>query len=460
MRKYIAIIFVALPIVCFPQVRKIDSLRLLISNAKEDSNKVFLLRDIGFAYYNIYIDSCYFFAIKGADLARKLHDEKNESICLSLMGTSLAAIGNVPKALEVSLKCLKLAEHTGNPTAIYEACSTLGAVYYYNKDFQRSNNYFFRCLMISSNMQDQHKIALTMASIGDSYFKMNQFDSSIYFTKLAYKKSVVANDKIEMADELNNLGDTYSRMNKGKEALEYYRLALAIEIEMADVLNRSQTNLGIANIYRELNQKDSALVYAYRTMVADTIFHIYGDLIESCNLIASVYESERNMDSAFKYLKLTIALKDSLFMREKLKAIENMNFNETIRQQEIAAEKKKAVEDHVRNLQLLAIGVFIPIFFIGVLLLSRTKVKPRVVEFLGILSLLLFFEFITDLIYPYINNLTNENPIWEMLFLVSLAGLLEPLNFKLEHWVKGHLVHKPVPVSIALTVEDGSYDVE
>ncbi len=29
------------------------------------------------------------------------------------------------------------------------------------------------------------------------------------------------------------------------------------------------------------------------------------------------------------------------------------------------------------------------------------KSQARVVEFLGILSLLLFFEFITDLIYPY-----------------------------------------------------------
>ncbi len=47
-----------------------------------------------------------------------------------------------------------------------------------------------------------------------------------------------------------------------------------------------------------------------------------------------------------------------------------------------------------------------------------------------------------------------------MLFLVSLASLLEPLNFRLEHWVKGHLVHKPVPLPIPLTVEDGSYDVE
>jgi hypothetical protein len=145
---------------------------------------------------------------------------------------------------------------------------------------------------------------------------------------------------------------------------------------------------------------------------------------------------------------------------EKQRAIQNLTFNENIRQQEIADQKKKDEENHTRNLQLLAIGVFIPVFFIGVLFLSRTKVKPRVVEFLGILSLLLFFEFITDLIYPYESQLTNENPIWEMLFLVALAALLEPLNFRLEHWVKGHLVHKPVHQVVPVMVENNSGKME
>jgi hypothetical protein len=77
-----------------------------------------------------------------------------------------------------------------------------------------------------------------------------------------------------------------------------------------------------------------------------------------------------------------------------------------------------------------------------VLFLSRTKVRPRVVEFLGILSLLLFFEFITDLIYPFVSNLTNDQPVWEMSILVLVAAILEPANHKIEHWMKTHLVHR------------------
>jgi hypothetical protein len=164
------------------------------------------------------------------------------------------------------------------------------------------------------------------------------------------------------------------------------------------------------------------------------------------------------VDSAYKYQSELVAAKDSMFSQEKVRQVQRLSFVETLRQQEMASQKKEAEESHVRNLQLLAIGVFIPIFFLGVLFLSRTKVRPRIVEFLGILSLLLFFEFITDLIYPYVSQLTNENPIWEMLFLVTLAALLEPVNFKLEHWVKAHLVHKAVPVPVMVNENPGAPD--
>ena len=163
-----------------------------------------------------------------------------------------------------------------------------------------------------------------------------------------------------------------------------------------------------------------------------------------------------NHEEAYRNYKKYIVYRDSLVNEEaSKKSLQAKMLYESEKNEEMAkaAEiKRKAEEDAERNLQLIAIAVFIPIFFVGVLLLSRTKVRPRVVEFLGILSLLLFFEFITDLIYPYVSRLTNENPIWEMLFLVSLAALLEPVNFKLEHWVKGHLVHRPVQVPVLVPV--------
>lgn len=138
--------------------------------------------------------------------------------------------------------------------------------------------------------------------------------------------------------------------------------------------------------------------------------------------------------------------------------MENLTFDENNRQQELLDEKKKDKEASVRNLQLIAIAIFIPVFFLFVLFLGRIKVKTRLVEFLAIVDLLLFFEFITDLIYPYISDFTNDRPVWEMLILVLIASLLEPLNFTIEHWIKKHLVAKEVARAskvVSAAVDDG-----
>jgi hypothetical protein len=45
----------------------------------------------------------------------------------------------------------------------------------------------------------------------------------------------------------------------------------------------------------------------------------------------------------------------------------------------------------------------------------------------------------------------ETNALIQMNYLTY--SLLEPFNFKLEPWVKGHLVHKPVHVPVPVMVE-------
>ena len=111
----------------------------------------------------------------------------------------------------------------------------------------------------------------------------------------------------------------------------------------------------------------------------------------------------------------------------------------------LAQLKKKKAADAIKTLQLAAIAVFIPIFFLFVIFLSKTKVTGRVVEFLGVVGLLLTFEFITDLAFPYISDWTGDSPLWEMVILVAIAASLEPLNYKVENWIKTKLAKRLIP---------------
>ena len=99
-------------------------------------------------------------------------------------------------------------------------------------------------------------------------------------------------------------------------------------------------------------------------------------------------------------------------------------------------------ERRKQNIQLAGIGAFIPLFFIFVLLLRKTMVKPRTIEILGLIGLVLFFQFVELLVHPYIASISGHTPVVMLLLLAGLAGILIPFHNKLEHRLKNRLVHK------------------
>jgi tetratricopeptide (TPR) repeat protein len=435
------------------QNHAVDSLEHLLQNEKEDTARILLLDQLSMNYEDSKPDTALLLAEQELILAGKIKFEKGEITGLSRLGSVFTFTGNDGEGLKLLLKALKKAEKTNEGRLMTQILSSIGAVYSNQGDVRKSLEYDFRARNMGLLMNDKDRIASSSLDIGDGYEKLNQLDSAIYFTKRGYEMEIKKSSSEGIGTALNNMGNIYSKMLKPDTAMSYYRMSIPYSLNANLYDNLSETTLGMAKLFKQKNEDDSCLQYA---KFSYAIAKKGGFIVEGLNaseFLADYYKHHHVVDSAYTYLSAVISAKDSMFSQEKIRSIQNLSFDETIRQQEIAAQKKQTEENHVRNLQLLAIGVFIPIFFIGVLLLSRTKVRPRVVEFLGILSLLLFFEFITDLIYPYVGRLTNDNPIWEMLFLVSLAALLEPLNFKLEHWVKGHLVrrpaHAPIPVMVA-----------
>ena len=319
-------------------------------------------------------------------------------------------------------------------------------------DHQKALEYDFKALAENSANEQGEVYAGILENLGGDYQFLNKPDSALYFKNRANEYYAKLKNPINIALSQINLASAYVQMNAYQVALGFYRLALPVISENKINEALCATAVGMAWVFENLNLRDSALYYGRYSMNLARQFNFTSRQIDACTFLADLYEKENNKDSALQLLKLTMVLKDSIYNQDRVKDMQGLTLDETIRQQEIASQKKRAEENHIRNLQLLAIGIFIPVFFLIVLFLSRTKVSARVVEFLGILSLLLLFEFITDLIYPYVGNLTNENPIWEMLILVVVAALLEPLNNKMEHWVKSHLVRKSAPAPVPIPI--------
>ena len=110
-----------------------------------------------------------------------------------------------------------------------------------------------------------------------------------------------------------------------------------------------------------------------------------------------------------------------------------MNYNEQ-------AREEKENENHIINVQIAGIALFIPIFFVLLLLMSRVRIHHRILDFMSLLSLLLLFEFITLMSEHKVETLSNHQPVWELLFLITMASILAPLHHKFTHLLKTHIL--------------------
>jgi amino acid transporter len=91
---------------------------------------------------------------------------------------------------------------------------------------------------------------------------------------------------------------------------------------------------------------------------------------------------------------------------------------------------------------LLGIVTFISFFFGLLFVFSKRHVNPKIIKFLGLLGLLLLFEFISLFLHPYIATLTHHTPVYMLLILVAIASLLVPMHHRLQRWVREQLAQK------------------
>ena len=159
-------------------------------------------------------------------------------------------------------------------------------------------------------------------------------------------------------------------------ALQHYRrgIALAASIDNDNKKDLMDNCNGIANNFKKMGEFDSSIFYANKVLEVSKAARYLIAQLKALDLLADVYKSENKIDSVAKYLQLTIAAKDSLFSQQKVMQMQNMTFNEQLRQQE-QAQQQQQLQNKIKLYSLLAaLVVFLIIAF---LLYRNNRHKQR-----------------------------------------------------------------------------------
>jgi tetratricopeptide (TPR) repeat protein len=417
------------------QKTKADSLISLLSIEKSDTIRIKLLWKLGdvMSIYNT--DSALLVSQQALFLSKRIHYIEGQSRSLGIMANTFSKMGNYPRALQSNIEKLQLEEKRNMPRNLASVLMNIGTVYNLQEEYRKALEYYFKSdAVINSNGLNDLSYYITL-NLGDTYNHLNIADSAfIYFDKslqIAFK----LNEGDFIGTSLTGIAQTYFKQNNYSAALTNFQSAINYLKAANDDDVLCEATLSLAKLYHETNNKDSATYYA---ALSNTIAQNAGFTsrqLDAVSFLTNHFKEANELDSALLYMTFLKQLNDTINSRTRIKEVQLISINEQLRQQEIEEQKKIAKKERGKQLQLLFIGIFIPGFFLLTLLLSRIKIHIKLVKVLGILSLLILFEYLTLLLHPYVLKLTNYTPVYEMLIFVSIAAFLIPTHHRIEHWV-------------------------
>lgn len=442
------------------QTNKVDSFNRLLNVENIDSNRVKLLLDLANHYVNNLPDSSYYLSQRALSISKAIKFADGESRALISIANYFTNVGNYPRALEFYLKKLKFEENRKNSELIATANISLAGLYYAQEDYDKALKYskIADSILEINKAIDEWKL-INLTNIGEYYYRLNKLDSALYYlnnvNELATEKRYPK--VMEKYPELkgviyNNLGNAYSKLKDTAKAKVYFYKAIAcfVRENIDDML--CETSIGLANLFDKSNKDSSEFYAVYSMSIAKKAGFKLREL-EAYTFLTKHYKEINNIDSAFVYQEKMIELKDVINSKDKLKEVQIMSLDEDLRQKEILDNIKKEKEEYSKRLQLLLIGISIPIVFLLTLFLNKKKIHPKVIRFMGIISLLLLFEYLTLLLHPFVLEITNHTPVFEIIIFVCIAAILVPAHHKIQNWLIERITHKVVQEETITDVE-------
>ena len=324
----------------YSQDAKNDSLKNLLTAAKDDSSKLSILGNLVFINTWSNPAQALLFAQQELLLARKAKLIDAEAAALENYANVLSVLGDYSHSIDYFLQSIKLCEKFGNTGLLQLNYLNISEAYSDAGDYNNAIMYAYKgkSIIDTVSLKDSKfflfRKKLTLTYIGEVYEKFGRLDSAFFYIQKARAIDSIYFSKQEGFTALH-LANVYAKKNQAGPALKYYR-----EVIFDSKIHNYQSDLmdacnGLAKIFNQNGQTDSAIFYAKQTLLIGKHTAYPLAILNAVTLLSNIYKSKSDLDSTVKYMGLSILIKDSLFNREKVREVQDLSFNEQLHQQEL-----------------------------------------------------------------------------------------------------------------------------
>ncbi|UEG54636.1 hypothetical protein LLH06_06635 [Mucilaginibacter daejeonensis] len=421
-------------------------------------------------------------------LQKKLTAKKRFSLLTELFSYYYKT-GQVKGLEELTREMLMVAQRSKNDTLLIQGYLNVGNYLVGRADFEAGLEFYLKALHLAEELKLNKMMILLNNNIGGEYEDLKNYAEALKYQNKARQLLAAESKKSEMHVYSSwHMAYNYINLKDPKAGLRYLDEASNImrtyNLSGGDKSNFIQAHIywSYGQVYEQLKRTDKAGRAYQRAIAYSDSAHIVTPLILSLNsyswflyrqgqlqqaklnalqgfnkaekadfgieiinaasALSQIYTALKMPDSANHYYKVKDTYQAKIFDQQRLSRLQDITFTEQLRQAEEQARLAELEEQRHHNIQYAAIAIAIISFLVIFLLLSRSSVAgPKVIEFLGVVGLLILFEFVNLLIHPVVGKYTHHSPLLMLCVMVGIAALLVPMHHKLEHWIKHKFVH-------------------
>jgi len=342
-----------------------------LSMATTDTARILIKCSLGEAYRSNNPDTSLLLANEALSASQKLKFRKGEVRSLVVLCVLYREKGDLPYALELGLKALKVAEEEKLPYEEIYCLIRIAVVYIAVKDIPEGITYLKKADDVLKNNYDDFQWSVVQFFLGDAYEQLNDLDAAEQKAKMLEQKR--GSDPAWVIIYRRMQANIAVKRNNLPLAIKYYHESNEVAMAQSEFREAATTINGMALAFKKMGETDSAIFYAKQGLKLGQMLSYRNRILAASSLLAELY-SGKDPKEAVKYYQVASAAKDSLYGVQKVLKLQSSTMKE---QQRISQEEaaRIAYQNKTRQWALVAgVAVFL---FTALILYRNNRQKQR-----------------------------------------------------------------------------------
>ncbi len=334
------------------------------------------------------VDSAILYIPKAIKYARVAKDTGLIVSSYLFNARSLSTLGEYNKAVEQALIAQKFGEKLKDFKLRSRVFHDLAFVHSGIGLHEKSVAFYRKGLAISKEYSDTFNVANITARMGGEFNYLSMYDTALVYNLEGLRLFKLIKHKRGTGATMVNLSATYAALHQTDKSIQISLEAIKIREELGDTYAVTILKNNLVECYLNKKEYQKALDMA---LVCEKLVQEQHEpelIFENYNALSRIYQAMHNYELALNYAQKTISLKDSIFDKTNLKAINELQtkYDTEKKEKEISAlqfEKKSAEEKSqsermARNLIIASITLIAIIIAVFTLLLyKRFKISNK-----------------------------------------------------------------------------------